>query len=54
VLAAVEVRVRDTPTEVPRVQPALLVAARNLSREPAMSQSTDHSWTAGSARTAAG
>jgi DNA-binding IclR family transcriptional regulator len=47
VTAALEVRVRDPRSELPRVQPALQVAARALSRELAMSQITDrypNSW----------
>jgi DNA-binding IclR family transcriptional regulator len=41
VIAALEVRVRDQRTEIPLVQPALLVAARSLSRELAMAQTAD-------------
>jgi len=41
VTAALEVRVRDPRSELPRVQPALQVAARALSRELALSQITD-------------
>jgi hypothetical protein len=41
VVAALEVRVRHQRAEVPLVQPALLVAARSLSRELAMAQTAD-------------
>jgi DNA-binding IclR family transcriptional regulator len=38
VVAALEVKVRDPRSELPLIQPVLLVAARSLSRELAMSQ----------------
>jgi len=41
VVAALEVKVRDPRSELRLVQPALVVAVRSLSRELAMSQSTD-------------
>jgi hypothetical protein len=41
VAAPLEVRVRNQRTELPLVQPALLVAARSLSRELAMAQTAD-------------
>jgi DNA-binding IclR family transcriptional regulator len=41
VVAALEVRVRNQRTDVPLVQPALMVAARSLSRELAIAQTSD-------------
>jgi len=47
VTGALEVRLGDPRSQLPLVRPALLVAARALSRELALSQLTDRGWVRG-------